>query len=150
MINFTAYTSRNVSVAVILFSFIAGYTICWKCHDLIKFVNELLGLSHKRKKILISSNIVEVCACDIDSFSQALEANVDSIEICSNLEAGGITPSLAFIKKCSSMLEVGKQLHVLVRPRAGDFTYNQLEYEIMLEDIDLAINAGATGDLIES
>ena len=84
--------------------------------------------------------LVEVCSSDIESVINAAEAEVDSIEISSNLNEGGITPSSGFIKqailaiqKCSSGRPI--ELHVLLRPRVGDFYYSNIEFNSILQDV---------------
>ena len=59
---------------------------------------------------------------------------------------GGTTPSLGEILTARRMLQI--KLHVIIRPRGGDFLYSPLELEIMEEDIKLARKAGVDGIVI--
>ncbi len=86
---------------------------------------------------------VEVCANSLQSAINAEEAGADRIELCSELGVGGITPSYALIKRVREALKI--PIHVLIRPRSGDFTYSKSEFEIMLADIEQCIAMGCDG-----
>ncbi len=86
-------------------------------------------------------------AVDTFSLAQAAEAEgVQRIELCGPLHAGGTTPSAGLIARCSEKLIVS--VHVLVRPRAGDFVYDDDEIEIMKKDIVVAKEFGIDGVVI--
>lgn len=85
----------------------------------------------------------------VDSFAGALAAQADGvhrIELCGPLHDGGTTPSAGLIARCSERLLVS--VHVLIRPRAGDFVYSDDEMEIMSKDIAVAKEFGADGVVI--
>jgi copper homeostasis protein len=85
----------------------------------------------------------------VDSFGDALAAQqegVQRIELCGPLHDGGTTPSAGLIQRCSERLLVS--IYVLVRPRAGDFVFDDDEIEIMAKDIALAKELGADGVVI--
>lgn len=85
----------------------------------------------------------------VDSFAGALaaqEAGVHRIELCGPLHDGGTTPSAGLIARCLERLLVS--VHVLVRPRVGDFVYTDDEFEIMKRDIAVAKELGADGVVI--
>jgi len=88
---------------------------------------------------------VELCAASIEAIQLAKELNFDRIELCQNLEQGGITPSPGLIDYA---LAFGVETHVLIRPRPGGFRYNQDEQEIILRDILECKNLGAHGVVI--
>lgn len=87
--------------------------------------------------------IVEVCANSYQSALNAEEAGADRIELCSELAVGGITPSYGLIKKVSENLTI--PIHVLIRPRSGDFSYSGDEFEIMKTNIALCADLGVSG-----
>ena len=68
---------------------------------------------------------VEICANSAASARAAKEGGAQRIELCANLECGGLTPSDNDIEYCVRTL--GLRTHVLVRPRPGNFCYNAAE-----------------------
>lgn len=87
--------------------------------------------------------VIEVCVESFDEALRAVKAGATRIELCDNLSAGGTTPSYGTIKKCMEKLSV--PVMVMIRPRGGDFTYSQDEFEIMKEDILLCKELGVAG-----
>ena len=87
--------------------------------------------------------VVEVCANSLQSAVRAQKAGADRIELCSELGVGGITPSFGFLKKVREQVSI--PIHVLIRPRSGDFLYNDSEFEIMKEDILYCRSVGVSG-----
>lgn len=87
--------------------------------------------------------ILEICANSIVSALNAQNAKADRIELCSHLEVGGLTPSHGLIKVVREFLDI--PVYVLIRPRAGDFSYSYLELEIMKEDIEFCAEIGCKG-----
>ena len=85
----------------------------------------------------------------VDSFASALAAQaagVHRIELCGPLHEGGTTPSAGLIARCLERLLVS--VHVLIRPRVGDFVYSDDEFEIMKRDIAVAKELGADGVMV--
>jgi copper homeostasis protein len=85
----------------------------------------------------------------VDTFAGALAAEsegVHRIELCGPLHEGGTTPSAGLIARCSERLLVS--MHVLIRPRAGDFVYSDDDVEIMAKDVAVAKEFGADGVVI--
>ncbi|MCX2719007.1 copper homeostasis protein CutC [Lentiprolixibacter aurantiacus] len=87
--------------------------------------------------------IVEVCAASLDSALSAGRAGADRIELCSELGVGGITPSMGLFKEVKARTSL--PVHVLIRPRSGDFAYTEAEFEVILADIALFKSSGAEG-----
>lgn len=77
--------------------------------------------------------LVEICANSYRSAIHAENARASRIELCSELAVGGITPSFGLIKKVTETLKI--PVFVLIRPRSGNFTYSDDEFEIMKSDI---------------
>ncbi len=90
--------------------------------------------------------LTEVCADNLNSAITADRAGADRIELCQGLSEGGLTPSPALIRWCSSNLKLG--VMVLIRPRGGDFLYNDQEFEIIKEDVRFCRDAGAGGVVV--
>lgn len=87
--------------------------------------------------------IKETC---IENFKEALFAETsgaDRVELCENLHVGGTTPSYGTIKYCVERLKI--PVMTMIRPRGGDFNYNDLEFEIMKEDILICKKLGSHG-----
>lgn len=87
--------------------------------------------------------LVEICANSYESAMNAEKAGANRIELCSELAVGGITPSYGLLKKV--MNEISIPVHVLIRPRSGDFTYSDDEFHIMKENIEMCKEMGCTG-----
>lgn len=77
--------------------------------------------------------LVEICANSLESALNAEKAGADRIELCSELGVGGITSSYGLVKMVLERTDI--PVHILVRPRSGNFTYSPMEFEVMLEDI---------------
>lgn len=90
---------------------------------------------------------LEICCGDIQSCRAAVDGGADRIELCSALAVGGLTPSKALIEAAVSIRR-STDIHVLIRPREGDFLYSPDEVAIILEDIRTAREAGAQGVVI--
>ena len=75
---------------------------------------------------------LELCAASIEAVQLAKIYNFNRIELCQNLEQGGITPSIGMIQ---TALKFNIDTHVLIRPRIGNFNYSEEEKEIILSDI---------------
>lgn len=76
---------------------------------------------------------LEICANGISSALIAQEAGADRIELCTALEVGGLTPSIASLELVREQITL--PTHVLVRPRPGHFMYDPQEVDIMVNDI---------------
>jgi len=89
---------------------------------------------------------LEICADSVQSAIDAQKAGASRVELCDNLLEGGTTPSYGTITSARDNLEIG--LHVLIRPRAGDFLYSDLEFQIMRRDIKICKECGTDGIVI--
>ena len=87
--------------------------------------------------------VFELCAETIDACLAARDGGADRIELCSGLSEGGLTPSHGLIR--AAIEQSGIPVHVLIRPRGGDFFYSTSEIAVMQEDIAHAKALGAAG-----
>ena len=84
---------------------------------------------------------VEICCNSILSARNAKAGGANRIELCQALGEGGTTPSAAAIEYC--VKELNLQTRVLIRPRGGNFVYDNDEMRVILRDIELAKRLGA-------
>ena len=87
--------------------------------------------------------LIEVCLDSADSAVAAQAGGAARVELCDNLLEGGTTPSAGAIAAARRAIEIG--LHVMIRPRGGDFCYGPSEVEAMLHDIGVSRELGADG-----
>ncbi|ATA67622.1 copper homeostasis protein CutC [Capnocytophaga cynodegmi] len=87
--------------------------------------------------------VFEICASSFESARNAQLAGANRIELCSELGVGGVTPSYGLIKKVMNELSI--ENCVLIRPRSGNFTYTDEEFDVMLRDITFCRELGCKG-----
>lgn len=91
--------------------------------------------------------ILEVCCGSLEAVRIACRQGAHRVELCSALEVDGLTPPLADIAAARSMFP-DLRIHVLIRPRPGNFCYTPAEVDLMCEQIEQALDAGADGIVI--
>ncbi|GAA5079061.1 copper homeostasis protein CutC [Lysobacter panacisoli] len=89
---------------------------------------------------------LEIAANSLAAALAAQEGGADRVELCENLGEGGCTPSHGTIAMARDRLRI--PLHVLIRPRAGDFLYDALERDTMLLDIENCVRLGCDGIVV--
>lgn len=93
--------------------------------------------------------ILEVCVDSLEGALAAEAGGADRIELCSCLSEGGLTPSHALVHMvCRKLRSSFCRVHVLVRPRGGDFLYSEGEVAMMREEVLHAASAGAHGIVV--
>ena len=88
--------------------------------------------------------LFEVCANSVESCLAAQAGGANRVELCAGIPEGGTTPSFGDIATAREVLKETR-LHVIIRPRGGDFLYSSLEQRIMLQDVENARRLGADG-----
>lgn len=87
---------------------------------------------------------IELCAGTEPAIRMARQLGLNRVELCQQLEIGGITPSIGLQQFAQVLIET----HVLIRPRGGDFVYSSDEKEVMLKDIAASASLGVQGVVI--
>lgn len=89
---------------------------------------------------------IEICVGDVESAIAAEAGGADRVELCDNLAVGGTTPSAGTIAEAVRWLSI--PVHVLIRPRAGDFVHGDRELAVIRRDIEAARALGVAGIVI--
>jgi copper homeostasis protein len=87
--------------------------------------------------------VIELCVEGVDGAVAAQQGGADRVELCASLMEGGITPSLGTLR--ATMAAVGLPIHIMVRPRGGDFLYSEREFASMLDDVAIFRDEGVAG-----
>ena len=93
--------------------------------------------------IMSEQIILEICLETAEQAVAAQDAGADRIELCANLAVGGTTPLVDEMRLARRLLHI--HLHVMIRPRGGDFCYTDSEFEQMKTAILEAKNAAVDG-----
>ena len=91
--------------------------------------------------------LLEVCCGGLESVDAAVAGGARRIELCSALEVDGLTPPVDWLKAVKGRYPF-LTVHVLVRPRAGNFVYAPDEVETMAVQAGQALEAGADGIVV--
>lgn len=87
--------------------------------------------------------VVEIGVDSLESALLAENAGAHRLELCSHLQTGGLTPSYGLLKEVKTNIRL--PVHVMIRPRAGDFFYSDNEFKVMKSDIGLVREFGFEG-----
>lgn len=89
--------------------------------------------------------LLEVCVEDVAGIDAAVAGGADRIELCAALAVGGLTPPASLI---AAAAQAPIPVHLLARPRDGNFTYTAAESALVADDIHAAAQAGLAGVVI--
>lgn len=89
---------------------------------------------------------IEICANSVASCLEAMRGGAYRVELCAAIPEGGTTPSYGEIALARELLDI--KLNVIIRPRAGDFLYSDLEHRAMIKDIEMCRKIGVDGIVI--
>ena len=90
--------------------------------------------------------IIEICTTSFNSIVNAQDAGANRLELCENYHVGGVTPNMGFFKKSLELSKI--PINVLIRPRGGDFIFNNIEFNSMFESIQKFKNYNISGFVI--
>ncbi|MEG0565459.1 MAG: copper homeostasis protein CutC [Hungatella sp.] len=91
----------------------------------------------------MNTYVLEACVDSVESALQAVRGGADRLELCSNLVIGGTTPTPALFQMIRELCDT--KIHVLVRPRYGDFLYTEHEFEVICRTVEDFCRLGADG-----
>ena len=94
----------------------------------------------------MKTTILEACTDCVQSAINAQKGGADRIELCSNLVIGGLTPGKALFDLVKKYTNI--KTRVLLRPRYGDYCYDQYEFEQLKEEVQMYCEMGADGVVI--
>ena len=86
---------------------------------------------------------LEVAVSSPDEARVAVDAGADRLEVCANLDCGGLTPSVGLVREIRRAVAV--PIYAMLRPRPGGFRYTPAELRVMQLDADLLLDTGANG-----
>jgi copper homeostasis protein len=86
---------------------------------------------------------LELCVESVHAGQSAQAGGADRIELCERLSVGGVTPAADLL--AATVRSVTIPIHVLIRPRDGDFVFSPHEFDVMKQQIEQAKKAGAAG-----
>jgi copper homeostasis protein len=95
---------------------------------------------------LLKMRELEICVETLQACEAAAKGGADRIELCAALSEGGVTPGAGFLRE--ALASVALPIHVLIRPRGGDFFYSEAEFRMICTDVDTALSAGAAGVVV--
>jgi copper homeostasis protein len=90
-------------------------------------------------------SLFEICIDSVAGVRAAIGAGAARVELCAALLEGGITPSIGLVRAAVAAAAGQLKVHVMVRPRGGDFLYSEDEIAAMRDDIEAIKAAGAAG-----
>lgn len=88
---------------------------------------------------------IELCVASVEAIECAKTYGFDRMELCQNLEAGGLTPSAGLIR---AAIDSCVSVHVLIRSRIGDFSFSDAEINLMAKDIEMCREMGVDGVVV--
>ena len=87
--------------------------------------------------------VFELCAETIEACLAAREGGADRVELCSALSEGGLTPSHGLVSE--AIARAGLPIHVMLRPRGGDFLYRDDDFAVLCRDLTHLRPLGVAG-----
>ncbi|MFP3593893.1 copper homeostasis protein CutC [Chryseobacterium sp. SIMBA_038] len=76
---------------------------------------------------------IEIACFNPESAIIAFKNGADRIELCDGLSEGGTTPNFETAKQLIEKIDI--PIFVMIRPRGGDFTYSDAEFEQMKSEL---------------
>jgi len=89
---------------------------------------------------------LEICVETLQACDAAAEGGAHRIELCSALGEGGVTPSRGLTRVAVEQSSL--PVHILIRPRVGNFVFTKKEFRVMCEDVEDVLEMGAAGVVV--
>ena len=86
---------------------------------------------------------LEIACFSLEGVEIAIQAGADRVEFCHNYAAGGISPTVEEVQQVKQI--TGKPVFVMIRPRPGNYVYNNEEIRQMHSTIENMKSSGADG-----
>lgn len=93
-----------------------------------------------------TKRFIECCCTSAGEAAEAAAGGASRVELCEELQVGGVTPSERILRE--TLQKCSLPVNVLIRPRGGDFVYNEAEKEAMIQSIRLCKSLGVNGVVI--
>lgn len=90
--------------------------------------------------------LIECCANSIKSAVNGESGGAHRIELCRKLEIGGLTPLYKQIIQVKKIIKI--PVHILIRPRPGNFIYSDRELAKMIDDITFCKQVSCEGVVV--
>ena len=90
--------------------------------------------------------LIEATVDSLEAAVLAEQNGAHQIELCSRLDLDGLTPDFTLIKKIKNIINI--PVKVMIRPRGGNFAYNDDEEESMIDSISKCRYIGVDGVVI--
>jgi copper homeostasis protein len=94
----------------------------------------------------MGDRLLEACVETVEAALAAAEGGARRIELCADLDAGGVTPHAELLHACVARLRI--PVFVLIRSRPGAFVFAKSERETMRHQVAVARALGASGVVI--
>ena len=92
---------------------------------------------------MADQSLLEVCAFTVQSCIIAERAGAARVELCDNPIEGGTTPSYGTIRQARERISI--RLYPIIRPRSGNYFYDEEEYAIIKNEIAICKDLGCDG-----
>ena len=89
---------------------------------------------------------IEVCVASLEAAKRADQLKADRLELCVELGVGGVTPSIGLVEQLVQEIQI--PIHVLVRPRSGNFVYSSEEFSVILNDMERLKSLNVSGMVV--
>lgn len=85
----------------------------------------------------------EACIGTLEEAIRAERSGADRLEVCESLNIGGVTPNEALLTAVIESVQI--PCVAIIRPRGGNFVYNDEEFEVILDQISICKALGYYG-----